>query len=86
MPEQKYYPHAFIIPTKFVAAIVDADYTGLTEQEEKDIDSFLHGVYTELPDNGYWEEDSGDYAESLSSNSVNDLCYECITVNYYEPV
>ena len=61
----------------YLSAIINGDYSGLSDSDEKDLDSFLHYV-GEAHGSGHWSIDSEE--PSFKRDDVSDLmadCYEC---------
>ena len=69
-----------LIPQWAVTAIVNDDYTGLTDDDEALIESWLESKYTEHGTDEIILVKASDYADFFYSNDMTDVGDDCVKV------
>ena len=69
-----------LIPQWAVTAIVNDDYTGLTDDDEALIEAWLESKYTEHGTDEIILVKASDYADFAYSNDMTDMGDDCIKV------
>jgi len=68
------------VPKHYLPAIINDDYSGLSDYEEKELDGFLNGIYQDFG-RGHWA-----YSESYFTytNDINNLGNDCVDIQYIQ--
>ena len=78
----KFDQYEYSICGHYLSAIINGDTSGLSDNDEKDLDSFLHHV--EAHGNGHWSVDSEE--PSFQEDEVSGLMADCYDCTYNVPV
>jgi hypothetical protein len=72
--------YSFAICSEYASAIINADYSGLADNEEKLLDNFLNGVIEEI---GFGIWDIAHAESEFTRDEVSGLMADCILFFYH---
>lgn len=74
----KFTTRTYVIGSHFLPALINGDYTGLEDHEERELDVFLDAVGCK----GHW-----DYAEAgFTRCEITGLMDDCYEVTAFDPI
>ena len=72
----------YTIGSHFLSAIINADCSGLTDEDERQLDDFLANLPPAAV-GGVWELQDDEYETDFARCEVTDLMSDCVNVNLH---
>ena len=72
--------YEYTIPTFYLGALINGDISGLSDEEERELNTFLES----LPGNGHWDYDDEHYFSYY--NDINNLGNDVTDCRYLVPI
>jgi len=72
----------YTVPIFYLPAIINDDYSGLSDDEEKELDEFLNGIYQDFG-RGHWAYNNCENYFTYT-NDINNLGNDCVDIQYIQ--